>query len=84
MHLVALITPFLHFSLYFVRSLLSPCTISKVVLDQLAHGTRPELIVDLYNVEASIIGKYTLIVCDILSKNDMLYGHFIQIPISTW
>jgi hypothetical protein len=45
----------------------------KIVLHILVHGIRIELMVNLYNVGASIIQKYIDIVCEILANKDKIY-----------
>jgi hypothetical protein len=54
----------------------------KIVLHILVHGIRIELMVNLYNVGASIIQKYIDIVCEILANKDKIYKIYIHLP--TW
>jgi hypothetical protein len=52
----------------------------KIVLHILVHGIRIELMVNLYNVGASIIQKYIDIVCEILANKDKIYKIYIHLP----
>ncbi len=59
----------------------TPLPISKVmniVLYRLTHGIFVEHMGDLYNIGASIIRKYTTMVCEILANNDKLFNNYIH------
>jgi hypothetical protein len=52
--------------------------IVKMVLYRLAHGIFFEKMNALYGVGASIIMKYTYIVCDVLFNGDKLFSFYVH------
>ncbi|KAI5077129.1 hypothetical protein GOP47_0006953 [Adiantum capillus-veneris] len=51
-----------------------------MVLYRLAHGLSAREVAEKYNVGASTVGKYTLIVASALSEANKLYGRYVAIP----
>jgi hypothetical protein len=54
----------------------------KIILNILIHGIQLEMMANLYNVGASIIQKYSDIVCEILANKDKIHKIYIHFP--TW
>jgi len=50
------------------------------VLYRFAHGHSPNHMEDRFKIGASTIRKYVDIVCDILTKKEKLFSHYISIP----
>ncbi len=64
----------------FIWAPLSISKMLKIVLYILAHGIPLEWMVDLYNVETSIIWEYIIMICETLANHDNLFGIYIHTP----
>eukprot|EP01018_Ginkgo_biloba_P006263 Gb_03989 [translate_table: standard] len=65
---------------FFVRAPLEVERAVALVIFRLAHGLSARQVAEKYNVGASTVGKYTLIVTAALSDASKLYSRYVTIP----
>lgn len=81
LYLVEELRPFIQSeSQMYVRAPLEIERAVAMVLYRFAHGLSAREVAEKYNVGASTVGKYTLIVASALAEANKLYGRYVAIP----